>query len=232
MSLSLVNCIYQISQFNFQTECIGLVASKFIGIFIIAFSCTLKVPQIKNMLKDKDSCKQLSEFSVFADIFAYLAIALYNIHYSYPFTSYGENLIILIQNAFILYLFIANSKLNATRLVIIIATIVFSAVCLHGEYIPEYLWFYIGNSALPFVVINRLSTIAYCFNNKSSGPLSSFTFILAAGGCLTRIFTTFNETKDMMLIVQSGIAMVLNVIVLVQILMYGNSKDDSKKKTQ
>lgn len=229
-------CFNNFLSWKFELPCFNLLLAKMLGILIIVFSCTLKVPQIKTMLSDNSMASQLSEFSLFADIFSYLSIILYSLHFNYPFTSYGENLTICIQNAIILYLFCRITKSGFYRLLGISSIFLITALCLHDKYVPEHIWLLIGSCGLPFIVLSRLFSILYCFREKSSGPLSRFTFILGALGNLTRIFTTITETKDSLLITQIIISFLLNFTLIIQISIYGNKStektDELKDKKQ
>ncbi len=224
-------CITKLSSFQIEGECVKLVVSKLIGIVIVVLSCSMKLPQIKVMLSSTSESSKLSEVSAVTDILSYLLIVLYNLHHNYPFNTYGENFTVLIQNFVILVLFFRSTKSGLFRILYSSATVLFTAVCLHDKYVPEYLWAYIGTGSLPIIVISRVSTIIYLFNAKNPGPLSSFTFILAVGGCFTRILTTLAETGDKVLLLNLGVSLILNATILIQIFVYsGNNTKVSEKE--
>ena len=225
-------CIKELVKFSIKVECLPILFSKLIGILIIVFSSTLKVPQIREMQSNPASSKDLSEFSNYLDVMLCVNAALYSFHYSYPFTSYGENVLIGLQNIIIMYLFFRQKNFSLFRAFYILATLGYIFICVQDKYISENVWNYIGNSGTPLIVISRSSTILYCLQNKSSGPLKAFTFILGVLGCVARIFTTISETGDLVLIVQTAMSFLLDLIVLVLICVYGNkSKVEGTKKT-
>lgn len=222
-------CLTKLSSFQLEGECVKLVISKLIGIVIVVLSCSMKLPQIKIMLSSQSESTKLSELSAVTDILSYLLIVLYNLHYSYPFNTYGENFTVLIQNLVILVLFFRSTKFGLFRILYSSATILFTAVCLHDKYVPEYLWAYIGSGSLPIIVISRVSNIIYLFNAKNPGPLSAFTFILAVAGCFTRILTTLAETGDTVILLNVGVALILNATILIQIIVYSSNTKVTEK---
>lgn len=223
-SQSFNECLSKLTRLEITKQCFGLVLSKFLGVFIIIFSVTLKIPQIRLMLKDKSSIKALTEFSLFNDILCNYVILLYNIHFGYSFSSYGENVSIFLQNLIILLLFFKEVKGGFLRKISVFSLICIGFLCF-SNVLPEKIWFFIGGSNVIFLVMSRLSTIINAFTNKNTGPLSYITFILASGGCVARIFTAINENGDLVMISTALLSFVLNFIILIEIFLYGNKKD-------
>jgi mannose-P-dolichol utilization defect protein 1 len=209
---------------------ISYLISKFLGYSIVIFSITLKLPQIINMMKIK-SDRGLSYLTIYTEILMYLLSALYAFHKGNPFSTYGENVFILIQNLAILFLcykYAENSTKNSKLfgvLFLIFSTLV-TIKSIEGSGIPEYIWTFMASASIPLSSIGRMSQIFVSFREKDTGSLSSITYFLGMMGSLTRIFTTYTETKDLILIANFVYAAFLNFVILVQILIYG---DKSKK---
>ena len=70
------------------------------------------------------------------------------------------------------------------------------------------------------------------FSNGHTGQLSLITVSLMAGGGLARVFTTIQETGDMLMTSQFVLACTLNCMILCQILWYWNVATDRKKKSE
>ena len=96
-------CVKKTLLFHFEKECITYLISKGLSIGIVLFSFTSKLPQILNMYKSKD-IKGLSYLSIYLDVFSFLCSALYPFHKGYSFLTYGESVIILLENLFIFFM--------------------------------------------------------------------------------------------------------------------------------
>lgn len=217
-------CLDEIFNLNLKVECISLLLAKFLGILIIVFSSTLKLPQIREMINNKKTISMLNETSLFTDLLCVHSIFLYNYHFGYPFSSYGENVIIEIQNIIILFLFFKEVKSHFLRLFSILIILIVTALCLTNS-IPQNIWPYIGNSNTLFLIISRIATIKTNYMQKDVGPLKLIAFILSLGGNLTRIFTTVVETMDTVILMSTAIATLLNLIILLQIIRYQKKKN-------
>lgn len=222
-------CYESLMNFHLPSECYGILISKILGLCIIFFSTTLKLPQIRNMLKDKSSIKSLSELAIFYEIMNTHVTIMYNMHNSYAFSSYGESVMIEVQNFIILFLFFREVKGGLVRYISLLSLVVITVLGFAGI-IPEQGWIFIASSATVFLILSRLSSIVTSFKNKNTGPLSMITYILSIGGNIARIFTTVNENGDMILIGTYILALLLNMTVLLQILAYKKPDTDKKIK--
>lgn len=218
-----------------EAGCLQYMASKALGYAIIFFSFILKVPQIRNMIKLKTD-KGLSYVSTYSEILTFLFSALYSYHNGNPFSTYGENVIVLIQTLIVLFLSWSYSEVKGSyflRFLFLVSLISFATMAVLDIVIPPRAWMAIGSSTIFLVSISRFSQITYSFRTKYTGSLSAFTFLLNIGGGLARVFTTITETKDPLLIMTYSYSIFLNSIVLIQIFMYGSNKGEvhpEKKK--
>lgn len=223
-------CIEVILSGKFEANCLQLLLSKALGYSIIFFSFTIKLPQIKNMMKTKTD-QGLSYLATYLEIIIFLLQSLYSYHNKNPISTYGENIIILLQCLIILFLSWKYSEKKGsffTRASFIIGLVVFSGLCMQDKYIPEIVWKIIGSSSIPLVSLARISQIYHSFRSKDTGPLSQFTFFLGFAGNLARAFTTVTETGDMILLASYLYGALLNFIILIQIVMYGNKAELNK----
>ena len=224
-------CLQSIFLGNFEKKCISLIISKLLGYLIIFFSFILKVPQINNMIKLKSE-KGLSYVSIYLEIIIFLCSGLYGFHYENPFSTYGENIIILFQSLTILFLCwkygekaTMSSLLGRTLFLIFLA--IFTVLGVINKF-PSNFWFYIGSSPIPLASVARITQIYESYKSKSTGPLSAFTFFLALGGSLVRVFTTLTETNDFLMVFTYAYGASLNLIILIQIFIYGNKSVKEK----
>jgi len=80
-----------------HTECLKLAVSKGLGIGIIGASSIVKVPQLIKLINSQSS-EGLSFLSYLLESSAYLISLSYNVRHGFPFSTYGETALILIQN--------------------------------------------------------------------------------------------------------------------------------------
>ena len=110
---------------------------------------------------------------------------------------------------------------------------IISYFCLKGNYVNDYMWYLIGSSGIPLVSISRISQIIISFRDKSTGPLSAFTFLMNIAGSVSRIFTSIKETGDIIIIISYVYSSLLSLIILIQIIYYSRKgKEEPTKKTQ
>jgi mannose-P-dolichol utilization defect protein 1 len=86
-----------------DAPCLKKVIAKLIGFAVIAGSVILKVPQILKIVKSK-SAEGLVVSSYALTLFTCIVNIAYNLNNNYPFSSYGENISIAIQDAIIVVL--------------------------------------------------------------------------------------------------------------------------------
>lgn len=90
-------------------DCLKFSISKLIGYLIISGAMIIKVPQILKIYKNK-SVHGISKSLFYLEIFMYLHSSSYSLHHNIPFSVYGENYFILVQNFIIVLLFWTYSK--------------------------------------------------------------------------------------------------------------------------
>ena len=217
---------------------ISFLLSKLLGYGIVLFSMTLKLPQIYNMMEIQ-SDRGLSYLTMYTEIVIYLFCALYGYHQGNPFSTYGENVFILIQSLIIvalcwMYSTHTSSASKVFRLVFMLFLVITTFKCIEGRDIPEYVWTLLISSAITLSSLARMSQIFVSYREKDTGSLSPVTFSLGVLGSITRIFTTYTETKDLILIATFVYGAFLNFVVLMQIVIYGDKskKIDGNKKKQ
>jgi mannose-P-dolichol utilization defect protein 1 len=79
------------------TECVKLAISKGLGIGIIGASSIVKVPQLLKLINSQ-SAEGVSFTSYLLESSAYLISLSYNVRHGFPFSTYGETALILVQN--------------------------------------------------------------------------------------------------------------------------------------
>ncbi len=228
-------CIKKILIFNFDKKCISFFLSKGLSIILIIFSFTSKLPQISSMYKEKN-IKSLNTLSIFSDILIFVFASSYCFHMKYPLLSYGECIIILIENIIIFILFwkYQNEKnSNIKNISFTIFNILFLIIALKFDIIKEKIWKIIYSSTFTLTSISKISQLYSSYKAKSTGPLSAFNFAVGMFSNIIRIYTSLQETGDFFLILNFSYNFTLNLANFSQIIYYNylyNKKKEDKSK--
>jgi mannose-P-dolichol utilization defect protein 1 len=231
-----------VEKLNFSDiECLKFALSKGLGIAIVVGGSIVKVPQILLILRTQNSTG-LSLPSYILETLSYLITLFYSYRNAFPFSTYGENFFLGVQNIAVSLLIISyGNSPNASRatgdiglvLGLFIATItVLNSISLDNLS-------YLQIATLPLSLSSKLPQIAANYNAKSTGQLSAFAVISQILGCIARVYTTSTEIGDPLVQAGFGLALVLNLVLGIQMLMYwGNAppmpavkKTAEKKKT-
>lgn len=75
-------------------------------------------------------------------------------------------------------------------------------------------------STVPLSVFSKLPQISYNYKARSTGQLSTFAVLAQIAGCVARVFTTFVEVGDPIVLAGFLVALLLNVVLGVQMWLY------------
>lgn len=78
-------------------ECVKLAVSKGLGIGIIGASSIVKIPQLLKLINSQ-SAEGISFLSYLLETSSYLISLAYNVRRGFPFSTYGETALIMVQN--------------------------------------------------------------------------------------------------------------------------------------
>ena len=227
--------------FNFlDIDCLKTTASKAINLGIIAGAFVFKLPQVINMVR-AGKVTGLSPTALYMDVAAFLPVTVYNIINGNDFVTYGELLVILVQNVLIvfLYWYYLSAEERPSFGTMLALPILAAGTTIGLSNLPaEWVWILPGVSSL-FNIMSRIPTIAQNFSQKHTGVMSFSTWFLQLGGSLGRTFTSLHEkgiSKESRPYIVGGqvVAVTLNVLVVIQIIAYwGETKKalaNAKKK--
>ena len=230
-------CVKKTLLFHFEKECITYLISKGLSIGIVLFSFTSKLPQILYMYKSKE-IKGLSYLSIYLDVFSFLCSALYPFHKGYSFLTYGESVIILLENLLIFFMawkYDINQSSDRQNMTFTLLICSFLFV-IYKEFLDEKAWTIIGSASTVLSVGSRITQIIKSCKEKSTGPLSTITFALNMLGNVARIFTTMKENQDLIMAGGFIVSFILNLIIFLQIIYYNRpqkiEKTDEVKKEE
>ena len=161
---------------------------------------------------------------------AYLITLVYAYRNQFPFSTYGENLFLTIQNVLITLLIIhyfphPQSHLTTKRApsntrVAFLASIIILVTTWMLLVLPITTLQLLQMGTVPISLFSKLPQISENYSNKSTGQLSVFAVVSQILGCAARLFTTLTEVDDVILLAGFALAFVLNLILGIQIWQY------------
>ncbi|EDN93440.1 hypothetical protein SS1G_09306 [Sclerotinia sclerotiorum 1980 UF-70] len=202
-----------------HTECLKLGISKGLGVGIIAASSIVKIPQLLKLISSKSS-SGISFLSYLLETSAYLISLAYNYRSEFPFSTYGETALIMVQNVVIAVtaaLFVAGLAASAFTL--------FSGNMLDMQQLA-----YLQAGAGVLGVASKLPQILTVWQEGGTGQLSAFAVFNYLAGSLSRIFTTLQEVDDKLILYGFIAGFALNAILTLQMVYYWNSSSKTKSK--
>jgi mannose-P-dolichol utilization defect protein 1 len=217
-----------------HTECLKLAVSKGLGIGIIGASSVVKVPQLLKLLNSQ-SAEGLSFLSYLLESSAYLISLAYNVRHGFPFSTYGETALILVQNIAIASLVLKYSG-NQLGIAGWIGGLVAAGSALFNEQ-------WVGAERLSLLqatagvlgVASKVPQILTIWTEGGTGQLSAFAVVNYLLGSLTRIFTTLQEVDDPLILYGFIAGFALNLVLFLQVVYYWNapaSKNTESKKLE
>lgn len=222
-------CSNKILNLDFEDlECYKLLISRGLSTVVFTGASLIKIPQIVKIIHNK-SAEGLSWLSYVMEI---ILLCLYSAYYyrnGSSFLMYGESLLILFQNAIILWLIAKDYKYGrALKLLLIVMFSILISLFNPG--------------LVSFEVISRLQILTlFCaifaklpqvlknYGTKNVGQLSFTTVFLQATGAIARIITNYIESTNMSLILCSISNFILSAVTLYQFMIYDNTNSNSKK---
>lgn len=211
-------------------DCLKIVISKGLGIGIILGSVLVKLPQILKLIGAR-SAEGLSFNSVLLELFAITGTMAYSIANSFPFSSWGEALFLMIQTVTIGFL-IQHYGGNTIKGLGFLAVYFGLLGVLLSPVTPVSVVTTMQASNMPAIIFGRLIQAGTNYRNGHTGQLSAISVFLLFAGSLARIFTTVQETGDSLMAVTYIISSFCNGVITAQVLYYWNSSPALRKKTE
>ncbi|KAF3938900.1 hypothetical protein ABW19_dt0210362 [Dactylella cylindrospora] len=212
-----------------DVACIKLGISKGLGIGIIAASSIVKVPQILKII-NSGSAAGLSLLSTLLETDAYAISIAYNFRNGFPFSTFGETALIVVQNLVIAVLILHFTNRGAYAGVLI-ATVAAAAYALFSpSVISEKTMTLLQASTIPISLASKLPQIYTVWKEGGTGQLSAFAVFNFLAGSLARVFTTLQEVDDPLILYGFLGGAILNAVLAAQMIYYWNSSSTKSKK--
>jgi mannose-P-dolichol utilization defect protein 1 len=146
----------------------------------------------------------------------------YSVQNNFPFSTYGENLFLTIQNVLIsvliAFLSAARSPARPLGVLALYGATAFVLYTASGSTLA-----FLQLATLPLSVASKLPQIAQNTRARSTGQLSAFAVLSQFLGSLARLFTTLTEVGDARMGAGFALACALNAVLAYQILAYGSA---------
>jgi mannose-P-dolichol utilization defect protein 1 len=219
--------------------CLKLAVSKALGIGIIIFGSILKIPQIYKIIRN-ESARGISLTMYSLEVVAYDISLAYAYRRQLPFSTYGENASLTVQNMIITLLIIwyNNSKgkqqgglltsagssvrlrfgSSSSLQSVLVAAFAMIASSIFLFYLcPPGLLSVLQAFSIPISLVSKVPQIIELHRNKEPGQLSSIVVFGQLLGTIARVYTTVVETGDWLLGIGFGLASVLNAVIAAQV---------------
>jgi len=201
----------------FNAACLRQTLAKSAGLGIVFASALLKLPIFRNAFRARTTAG-LSPSSLVLETAAFLANGAQSYILQHSFSTWGELVIIGIQNALLLLLMGWFGNLSwATVLAALFSLAAFLAAILNVPAASAHL---LVAFAATVILGSRLPQIWANFKNKSTGVLSPVTVTLQIVGISVRLVTIVVETQDAAKIAMGFMGLVLNSTIMLQLYMY------------
>ena len=232
------------------TECVKLAISKGLGIGIIGASSIVKIPQLLKLLNSQ-SADGLSFLSYLLESSSYLISLAYNVRHGFPFSTYGETALILVQNIAIASLVLKYSGRGVGVAAWIGGLAAAGAALFNDQWVDSEKLSLFQATAGVLGVASKVPQILTVWSEGGTGQLSAFavsscmslieeegllTWLKVVNyllGSLSRIFTTLQEVDDPLILYGFIAGFALNAILFCQVVYYWNApaskKTESKK---
>jgi mannose-P-dolichol utilization defect protein 1 len=161
---------------------------------------------------------------------AYLITFIYAYRNQFPFSTYGENLFLTIQNVLITLLiiyyfphpqgYLTTKRAPSNTPVVFLASVITFVATWVLLVLPLSSLQLLQMGTMPISLFSKLPQISQNYSNKSTGQLSVFAVVSQILGCAARLFTTLTEVDDLIILAGFALAFVLNLILGIQIWQY------------
>ncbi|EKM52124.1 uncharacterized protein PHACADRAFT_102442 [Phanerochaete carnosa HHB-10118-sp] len=214
-----------VENLNFgDMDCLKYALSKGLGIGIVVGGSIMKVPQLLLIISAK-SARGLSLSAYVLETLAYAITLAYSYRNNFPFSTYGENFFLTLQNIIItlLILHYPSSRLTRTqssgpRLALATALTTAGGIALYAAPAPTLAA--LQMATIPLSLFSKIPQIRQNARARSTGQLSAFAVISQVAGCLARLFTTSAEVGDPILTAGFALALILNIVLGMQMWSY------------
>eukprot|EP00871_Galdieria_phlegrea_P002274 jgi/Galph1/3047/GphlegSOOS_G1747.1 len=201
-----------------NVACLKAIITRVLSYCVVVFAGIIKIPQILAIVYVK-SAFGISLTSLMVETFGYVYNLAYHYRERYPFSSYGDFILLAVQNLLILLLSYRYRKQTGLGIGIVSVFGVIAFV-MTTHWTPLYLLRLFVTCNLLVALAARIPQVYSNWARQSTGTLNLITCLGIFGGACTRIWTTLQDVKDNLVLVGYIMSTVLNGVLCVQIIYY------------
>jgi len=200
----------------------------FCNVSTISLCMVCKLPQIRAVVSS-GSAKGLSLQSVMVELLGYTIVLGYNVVQGYPLASFMEYVFLVVQDIFLLIVILHFVGVLDTMKLGLVGLYIamfygFTQGIPHANVLPILMKF-----ATPCSASSKILQLRAIWETKNSETVSVTTWLIAAYTCVSRITTNLLLTGDVPLLINYGIGLILNIMVISSALYFRAPKSPSSE---
>lgn len=191
----------------------------FLSLVTIGMCFILKIPQILNLLFAK-SADQISILALLLELTSYTVMTSYNYTNGYSVLSYLEYPVILLQEYILIFLVLKYlNKIN--KFSILVSILYFSiSISFALQLIPKTVLTILAPMCTPISVSSKVVQLLAIFRAKNADTVSPITWFISAFTNLTRVFTIWMDSADIILLANFIISVILSSSIMFSAIYY------------
>jgi mannose-P-dolichol utilization defect 1 len=225
------NTLVRNADFVSSPECLSLGISKGLSWGIVGMSSIVKIPQILKLINSQ-SAEGISSSGYILETLSYVITIAYNFRSQFPFSTFGETVLITVQNIIVTaLLFLYSGKALYSALFVALISAAFTVLIDNSEggLVNHQILSYLQASTIFLNLFSKVPQVYSNWVNKSTGALSAFAVFNYLLGSLARVYTTMKEVDDPIILASFLGSTILNFILALQVVQYWNAKAPNRK---
>ncbi|XP_011866467.1 PREDICTED: PQ-loop repeat-containing protein 3 [Vollenhovia emeryi] len=190
-----------------------------LSLITIGMCFVLKIPQILKLIAVK-SADEMSMLGLFLELTSYTVMTSYNYANGYSLLSYLEYPIILVQE-YILIFFVLKYLKRINMWSLLGATVYFTlSSCLLLGFVPKIVLTLLAPMCTPISASSKVVQLLAILRAKNAESVSPLTWFISAFTNLTRVFTIWMDSADILLLGNFVISVLLSSSIMFSALYY------------
>lgn len=190
-----------------------------LSLITIGMCFVLKIPQILKLVSVK-SADEMSTLGLFLELTSYTVMTSYNYTNGYSMLSYLEYPIILTQEYILIFLVLKYlNRINTWSFLCAVIYFALSA-CLLLEIVPKIVLTLLAPMCTPISASSKVVQLLAILRAKNAESVSPLTWFISAFTNLTRVFTIWMDSADVLLLGNFIISVLLSSSIMFSALYY------------
>lgn len=192
-----------------------------LSLITIGMCFVLKIPQILKLLSVK-SANEISTLGLFLELTSYTVMTSYNYTNGYSVLSYLEYPIILVQEYILIFLVLKYlNRINVWSFLCAVIYFTLSA-CLLLEIAPKIVLTFLAPMCTPISASSKIVQLLSILRARNAESVSPLTWFISAFTNLTRVFTIWMDSADVLLLGNFILSVLLSSSIMFSALYYRN----------